>query len=135
MKEGEAVTISVTGEQTERVFAGPFRVKTSLSYADRLARDQVRRELLGEQKGQPTPEAAEIAHMLSHLAVRVLDAPTWWTNATVNGVPGLGLEDDNVLVEVFNAVMQKDKRVAKALAEQAEAARQDLAKPDDAPAA
>lgn len=130
---GEKVTVSVTGDVTDRVFTGSFRVKTSLSWAERLAQDRIRRELLGEQPGQPMPEVVQAAWMLSRLAVRVVEAPTWWTDAAQDGISGLGLHDDNVIAEVFDAVMRKDVKVARALAAEAEQARLKLAEtPPDA---
>jgi hypothetical protein len=126
-KDGETVTVSVVGEISEDTFAGVFRAKTRMSYGDTLTQDRVRRELLGEAGGTPSRRAALVAEMLSELYVRVLDAPSWWKNsAGPSGIPGMNLEDENVLVKVYNEVLKKDRAIAKALAAEAEQARKDL---------
>lgn len=125
--EGEKIVLDVTGDDTGTRYTdqGILRVKVRLTSAERFAQDRIRRELQGE--GAASLEARRRAEMLSQLAVRVMNAPTWWTgSADSSGIAGMLLEDDNVIIALFNAVMEKDVRVARALKEEAEKAQAQL---------
>lgn len=134
MQQHEKVQMNAVGELSGDPFRGDFKVKTALSWGDSLSQDRVRRELLGEAGGQPTVRAAQIAEMLAQLAVRVVDAPIWWTSsAGYRGVPGVELVDDNVVREVFNVCMAVDVRVKRELEKQAEQAKADLQAAEEKP--
>lgn len=124
---GEQINIRVKGDVTEEMYEGLFRVKTRLSHSEHLQQDRIRRELLGDAGAAPSFRASQTAAMLSALAVRVIDAPSWWKNSGEGGVAGLGLSDDNVISEVYDAAMRKDVQIARSLAKEAEQAQQQLA--------
>lgn len=126
--KSESVTVRVVGEISGETFDGSFRVKVSLSHGDQLEQDRVRRELLGEAGGAVGIRASRTAEYLSQCFVRVIDAPSWWKgSADATGIPGRNLEDDDVLAEVYAAIMGADVRVKRALEREAEEARKALA--------
>lgn len=122
----EKFAITKVGDCTAREYAGTFEVKVKMSHRDYLTQDRIRRELIGPESAAPGIRAARIAEMLSQCAVRIVKAPSWWTDATEDGVAGLGLEDDNVLEAVYNETMMRDKRIAEALRKAEEQAKRDL---------
>jgi hypothetical protein len=130
----EEFVVSAKGETTEETRKGVFKVKTRLSHRDRLTQDRIRRELLGGADGGPRPSDRSIvmAEVFSQLAVRVVSAPSWWTD---NG-NGMDLEDDSIVSEVYDKAMAPEKRRQEKIRKQAEEAQADLKKAEaKAPAA
>lgn len=119
----EQFTVSVTGEVTGQVWAGAFKVKTRMSHRDHMTQDRLRREYLGPLEGA-SPRAAASAEIFSQLAVRIVDAPSWWAD---NGA-GLDLADDNVVSQVYEAAMKAEREAIEALKKAGEAAREELKK-------
>lgn len=118
----ESFTIDVTGETTGDRKVGKFTAKKRLSFRDQLARDNLRRELLGPAVGQPLPRAMSAANIFSELGVRLVEAPSWW-NDNDNG---MGLEDDKVVATIFDKVMEIEEKALKALSKEAEKAVEDV---------
>jgi hypothetical protein len=119
-------TIDEIGETTGDKFPGVFKVKTRLSFRDALERDKIRRALLGEQPEGASVRAANISEIFSELAVRIVDAPSWWTNSS----NGMDLSDDNVIRAVADATMKAAAEAASALKKGADEAKRGLSKPD-----
>lgn len=113
----DSFQVSVTGEVTGEAFKGVFKVRTRLSFKDALARDSVRRNLLGSVPEAASERANSIADVFSELAVRITDAPSWWTNSD----GGLELADDNIVAAVYKATMNAGKSAAKEEADKAAA--------------
>lgn len=114
--------INVEGEVTGEKFPGDFEVKKRLTHADNLRKDQVRRQLLGGQSGEPSARAASIALILSELAVRIVSAPKWWTESE----GGLKLEDDDVIGKVYDEAMRIEREAAEARKKRAEKAVEEM---------
>lgn len=115
--------LDVVGESTESTFKGAFRAKVRLSFREQLRMDQIRRELLGpDPAGNASPDAAAFAIALAELSVRIVEAPEWWKEAK----GGLDLEDENVLLEVWEKVKAILKEEADKKAEAAKAAEEEL---------
>lgn len=121
--EPKSFTISVTDKITGELVRGTFKVKTRLSWRDQLSRERIRLDLLGPLGEKATVRAREQADCISELAVRVIDAPQFWKEAD----NGLDLEDDGVLVEVFNEAMKAESESIAALKKQGEEAKKELA--------
>lgn len=118
-------TINIVGESTQTQWVGDFRVKRRLSFRDELRRDSIKRELLGGVNPQfADARAANIADVFSELAVRVVSAPTWWTEKG----GGIDLEDDNVASAVYKATMAKEQEALAEIKAKAETAREELRK-------
>ncbi len=95
-------SIDIQGELTGDFYRGVFKIRTRLSHRDALRRDQIRRELLGSSPEAASPRAVSIADVMSELAVRVIEAPSFWTS---NG-DGLDLPDDAPVAEVYKKTLE-----------------------------
>lgn len=121
------VLVHCVGDVTGETWDGKFRVKVALSHGDHLDQDRIRRELLGDARGIPSVRAERTAEFISQCVVRIMEAPSWWTGSTdATGYPGRAFEDDNLLSEIFSAVMSVDIRVKRALDEMAKQAQEEL---------
>jgi hypothetical protein len=116
-------TVSVTGDTSGEKWYGLFKVKTRLSHRDQLQRDKVRRELLGTDGANASVRARDQAEIFSQLAVRVVDAPSWWRD---NG-NGLDLADDNLISEVYSASVKAEVDSLEAIKKAGEQAASELA--------
>lgn len=116
--------ITIAGDTTGEQFAGKFKVRTRLSFRDQLRRDEIRRTLLGVDPSSASERADSASVMLSELSVRVIEAPSWWTNAEA----GLELADDNVLREVYLAAIKAEKDLIASVTKKGEEAQADLQK-------
>lgn len=113
-QEGEKVVLDVVGEDSLERFRddGVLRAKTLLTASDRATQDRIRREILGPEAGAPSVQASVRAEMLSQLNVRVTDpSPVWWRQSFAGGIGGMLLKDDNVIADLFEAVMAVDARL------------------------
>lgn len=119
-------TVDVKGSDTDRQYTGVFTIKGRLTQRDYLLEDQIRRDVLGPNAQGAGQSAIGISIAVSYLKVRILKAPKWWTDSD----GGLDLEDGNILPEVYYKAAECEQAEKKALAEQAEKARQDLKKLD-----
>lgn len=104
-KEDKTFDINVVGENTKEKWIGTFKCKTSLSFRDQLLRDRIRRDQLGEEKGEVGLRAKEIAIIQSEIRPRLTKMPTWFSESDY----GLDLEDDNVLYEIYAEVMKAEE--------------------------
>lgn len=114
--------VSLTGETTGEKFEGKFKVLTRLAFRDQLRRDELRRTFLGVAPDAAFDRASSAAIMLSELAVRVIESPSWWKNSD----NGLGLADDEVLREVYNRALKEEKDLITSLTKQGDQAQKDL---------
>lgn len=117
-------TIHEKGEITGSMFDGVFKTKLRLSFRDRLRRDQLRRQYLGEGPvGAPIdPDTASTATIFSELGVRLLDAPKWWRDAD----SGVDLHDDNIAIAVYQKALKAESDAIKALAGAGERAKTEV---------
>lgn len=116
-------TVSVIGDTTGEKWYGMFKVKPRLSHRDQLQRDKVRRELLGADGSNASVRAKDQAEIFSQLAVRVVEAPSWWKD---NG-NGLDLVDDNVIADVYSAAVKAEVDALEETKKAGEQAVQELA--------
>lgn len=115
----EKFTISIDGEKSSEKWHGEFTAKTTFSFRDDLVRDAYKRELLGGANPQFASERAlNIAEIFSELRVRIVKAPTWWTEKG----NGLDLGDDNVAGAVYKAAVAKEQEELARVKEKAETA-------------
>ena len=107
----KTIQVSIIGERTFEQYVGEFKFRTILSYQEQLAEDRLRREYVeGPADTIPSPNAESIANLFAYVQVRTDSAPTWWTESR----NGLGLYDNNVIMEVYQAYL---KAVGEHLAE------------------
>lgn len=115
-------TLTVVGETSDTTWTGEFRAKKWLSHRDQLAKDQIRRELLGGQTGQPTDRALTTSMILSELRVRLTKFPEWWPTTGM----GLDLADDNVIGTIYDKAMAIEAEAVEAKKAKAEKIQQQL---------
>jgi hypothetical protein len=109
-------SIHLQGERTQKLWTGDFRAKKRLGHMDRIRKDGYRRELLGANPESASIEASNLAIILSELRVRLMETPEWWTNAN----NGALLEDEVVLLEIYNKAVKVETDAVDALKAEAE---------------
>lgn len=105
MTNEKEFSVHVTGETTGETFSGKFKAKERLSHRDKLVRDERRRVVLGAKSEEAPVWAQKYAEVFSQLEVRLVETPSWWRE---NG-NGFDLEDDNVIVEVYNRSLKVEE--------------------------
>ncbi len=118
----ESFVINVIGETTGETWTGKFSAKKRLSFNDQMRLDNFRRQMLGEAPGEPTQRAASMALIFSNLLVRLAEAPSWWVDAD----EGRNLEDENLVVQVYEKALKVETDARDALAKKASGATDDL---------
>jgi hypothetical protein len=103
------MSVDVVGENTQERYAGVFHIQKFLPYRKQLQRDAMRRELMGKLPEQAVIGAVYASVAFSEMAVRIIQAPTWWKESD----GGLDLEDTNVVEAVFNAMTEELDKIAK----------------------
>jgi len=114
--------VDVKGNVTGELYVGKFTFKKRLSFREQLACDNRRRELLGPALGEPTIGATSSSIVFSQLFIRLVDAPSWWTNHD----NGLELLDDNVVAAVYRPIADEIKAQNEQADKDAEKAQTDL---------
>lgn len=122
IQNSETFVISVDGETTGVNHTGKFIAKKRLNFNDQLARDNQRRLMLGAAPGEPTPRAASMATIFSELYVRLIEAPSWWVDAD----EGRELEDENIVVKVYEKVLKVEADAREEVAKKAAEAKGEL---------
>ena len=122
-----SIVVKVTGETTGEEFSGTFKVKPILTHAEQMEVDRLRRDILGPRPSEATPRAFSQATLFAEIQMRVLsgegNSPSWWRD----NANGMNLYDDNVVKTVYSQVTKVEDDFRKQLAEQAEAAKKDIA--------
>ena len=118
METSKPVDLNVVGEDSKRVYKGSFTFRGTLTRRQRLYADQVRRRALGPspEGTEPLPTAQTDAYMIGQCAARVMDAPVWWQESD----SGMDLDDNNVLVAVYDAALKVEDEVKGLLSKDAE---------------
>jgi hypothetical protein len=122
----DSFTINVTGTKTGTNYAGKFTAKIYLSFADELARDNLRRFLLGPSPGVPTERIANMADLLSEVAVRVNEGPSWF----IDSDRGQTLKDEPLQAIYKECIAVSQKPIEEMKAKAAEA-KKNLAAQDE----
>lgn len=117
-------TVDVVGDVTGERWVGKFTAKRRLSFKEQLARDNERRRLIGPSVGDPLPRAVSAANIFSELAVRLVDAPSWWRDKD----NGTELEDDSVVSRVYMEALEIKEEAEGELKKEADKAEGDLKK-------
>jgi hypothetical protein len=119
----DTFVVNLIGDTTGENQTGKFVAKKRLSFNDQLRRDNYRRQFLGAAVGEPTPRAASMANIFSELIVRLIEAPSWWVDAD----EGRDLEDENVIIDVFEKAMKIEAEAKAEVAKKAAGAGEELA--------
>ena len=116
--------INLVGDVTGEKWLGKFKCKLRLSHRDTLSKDNLRRQLLGENPALATERASSLAFIASELSVRLTDAPPWWRGSD----NGLELEDDNIMAEIYANCVRLEKELYDKTHKKAEEASDELKK-------
>jgi hypothetical protein len=84
--------------------------------------DRRRREYLGSNPQNASAQASTDSIMISQLSVRVIKAPSWWSDS----LGGEQLSDGNVLEEVFTKAVAQEQARKEAVLKSAEEATKKL---------
>jgi len=103
--EGVLFSIHVIGDVTGKLYVGEFRAKPTQSFRDKLLADRMRRDLLGPDSVGASGESIVTATVIGELSVRLTDTPQFWKESQ----GGLGLEDFNVLEQVYKQAIDIEK--------------------------
>lgn len=114
--------ISVDGEFSGEKWHGEFEAKFRLSHQDRLIVDAERRRLMGENPAGATDETINTANAFAELSVRIVKAPSWWSETR----GGLDLVDYKPVQEVYNKTMKLESDDFEAMRKKSAAAKERL---------
>lgn len=123
MNEPVEVAINVDGDVTGEKYRGVFKIRPRLSHRDTLLRDQFRRDLLGKDAEMADANAVNIAEVFSKIWAHTVDAPIFWKDSN----RGLELLDESPVVEIYKAIVAKEKEFVDALKKAGDEATKDLA--------
>jgi hypothetical protein len=115
-------TISVIGDVSGEKYEGSFKTKPVLTHAEQLGRDAIMRDLLGPNPLQAQNRPTSQAGILAECRVRLLDSPAFWKDSG----GGLNLYDENVIVAVYDRILEIEEKFKKDIKDRAEKAKQSL---------
>lgn len=104
-----------TGDTTAKKYDGEFKVKCTLNMMDKRLLEIEKCAIRADIKN-PTGELVAYATILATLRIRIEDSPEWWKQS--NG--GYDLLDENIIVDLFDKVMEKETEWREELQKQAD---------------
>lgn len=116
--------INERGENSGTAFNWNFTAKRMLTIRDRITKDAVRRQIVGDRPQDAEPNTLMRAEMLAYCQVSITEAPKGWRD-TGNG---LDLYDDNVLVKVYETIVEEHNKAVDEADKAAEEAKEKLRK-------
>lgn len=91
------------GETTGKRYEGSFTVRCVLNIAQKHSLELEKTRLLGNYAA-PTDGLIGLAVVLANLRVKIVEAPEWWKQSG----GGYTIEDEDVLVAVFNKIQEAE---------------------------
>lgn len=101
-------------ELTGKKYDGRFTVLCSLNIGQKHAMALEKTRLLGSYQN-PTDDLFGFAVILSSLRAKVIDGPEWWKQSR----GGSGIEDEDVLLELYNKVQEAEAQWKETLKQKA----------------
>jgi hypothetical protein len=94
--------INLIGDRSNEKWLGTFVCNKILSHRQQLLEDQLYQEHLGKGFANASPRAREQAEILARIKVSLVKWPDWWKEL------GMGMDsvDDNLITEVWTAIMK-----------------------------
>jgi hypothetical protein len=108
-KNETAIDFNFTSE-TGKKYDGTFTVRCTLNIGQKHAMALEKTRLLGNHTN-PTDDLMGLAVILSTLRAKIIDGPNWWTQS----IGGWSIEDEDVLVELFDKVQDAEREWRKSL--------------------
>lgn len=112
-KNESVIDFNYTSE-TGKKYDGTFTVRCVLNIGQKHALALEKTRLLGNH-ANPTDDLLGIAVILSNLRIKIIDGPAWWTQSS----GGWSIEDEDVLVALYDKVQTAESEWRKAIAETA----------------
>ena len=101
---------------TGKKYDGKFTVKCILNMFDKRE-VELEKARLKADTANPTNLLTSISHILANLRVRIIKAPTWWEQS----LGGFDILDEDVVIELYDKVMQQEEEWHKDLKAKSEA--------------
>jgi len=128
MQMDKVVSFNIVGERTGRTYSGSFTFKAMASQRDEFDADLRRRQILGPSP-DGTPPAANLqmkAFILGQIYSRSIVAPDFWVQSS----DGLDILDQNVVYEIYEAIVKIDEEFSNEIKEDSKKALEKLQKKD-----
>lgn len=121
-KKERTFSFSYVSQESGATYEGTFTVKCKLNVAEKYQLELEKSRLMSDM-ANPTNGLMGMAIALSNLRTKIVDGPNWWSQGK-----GLGIEDEDTLVALFDRVEEESSNWRKELGEKAKAAQADLGK-------
>lgn len=103
-------------------YEGTFTVKCKLNVGEKYQLELEKSRLMSDMIN-PTNGLAGMAIAISTLRAKIADGPNWWLQGR-----GIGIEDEDALVALYEKVEEECSNWRKELEEKAKAAKEELGK-------
>lgn len=110
--------IDLVGETTGEHYKGDFVCTCVLNIGQKHQLEVEIARLMADLKN-PTPQLSVMSDLLANISVRTTDAPEWWTRS----VSGLDLLDENLIVGIYDALMEAETEWRSTVKSQGQAAK------------
>jgi len=126
MAKAESFSFSIAerGEVTGETFNWSFTSKRMLSIRDRITRDGIRRQLIGERPQDAEANTVMRAEMLAFLQVSLMETPKAWKEAGNS----LDLFDDNIVLLVYEKTVEGQNKAIEEAEKSGDEAKEKLRK-------
>lgn len=121
MQTSDTITIDAVGDTTGEKYTGSFTVRLFLTPRQKLEISKIRNSIAPGITDSRTSDWQR-AEVMAQLMVRVEKAPKWWENSD----GGADLVDENVVVDVFNAIVDAEAKARAKIKEAGETAKSKL---------
>lgn len=121
-KKERTFSFSYVSQDSGMPYEGTFTIKCKLNVAEKYQLE-LEKSRLASDMANPTNGLMGMAIALSTLRVKIVDGPNWWTQGR-----GLGIEDEDALVSLFDKVEEESLQWRKELEEKAKASQKELGK-------
>jgi hypothetical protein len=112
-------SLDVYGDSTGERWIGDFKAKLRLSHRDHMAKDMAKRALLGSDAQFASQDSIVRAEMFAHIGASLTQTPGWWKEKG----NGLDLFDDNVVIAVYEKVVEEQTKVVAEIKKKGEEAK------------
>jgi len=121
-KKERTFSFNHVSEESSLTYEGTFTIKCKLNVSEKYQLELEKSRLMSDMLN-PSNGLMGLAIALSTLRVRIVDGPNWWVQGK-----GMNIEDEDVLVALFEKVETECMEWRKELADKAAKAREELGK-------
>lgn len=121
-KKERTFSFNHVSEESGLTYEGTFTIKCKLNVSEKYQLELEKSRLMSDMLN-PSNGLMGLAIALSTLRVRIVDGPNWWAQGK-----GMNIEDEDVLVALFEKVETECMEWRKELSDKAAKAREELGK-------